>query len=133
MACFFKTKGLDLPFIQGLEANIASVRQMTAQWVHYEEDLATVRGIINHGGEHVFAVRNLYSLALPLSLQEHVSASAAGAAYAAKASREFASSKGLSIQFDSLKSIRTANFHVKSVHVCYMCVSEVFTWIAVAA
>ena len=60
MACFFKTKGLELPFVQGLNANIASVRQMTAQWRHYAEDLATVRDIINHGGEHVFAVRNLY-------------------------------------------------------------------------
>jgi hypothetical protein len=60
MACFFKAKGLQLPFVQGLDANIASVRQMTAQWSRYEEDLATVKEIINHGGEHVFAVRNLY-------------------------------------------------------------------------
>ena len=60
MACFFKAKGLQLPFAQGLDANVASVRQMTAQWTRYEEDLATVKEIINHGGEHVFAVRNLY-------------------------------------------------------------------------
>jgi hypothetical protein len=59
MACFFKARGLELPFVQGLDANIASVRQMTAQWDRYDEDLATVQAIINHGGEHVFAVRNL--------------------------------------------------------------------------
>jgi hypothetical protein len=125
MACFFATRGLKLPFVQGLEANIASVRQMTAQWAHYDEDLATVRQIINNGGDHVFAVRNLYSLALPLSLNEHVSASAAGAAFAAKAAQEYISSRGLSVQLDPLKSISSADFGAKSfpsshVHVCYM-------------
>ena len=125
MACFFATRGLKLPFVQGLEANIASVRQMTAQWAHYDEDLATVRQIINNGGDHVFAVRNLYSLALPLPLNEHVSASAAGAAFAAKAAQEYISSRGLSVQLDPLKSISSTDFGAKlspssHVHVCYM-------------
>jgi hypothetical protein len=116
---------MELPFIQGLDANIASVRQMTAQWAHYDQDLATVRDIINHGGEHVFAVRNLYSLALPLSLEEHLRASTAGAAFAAKSSREFAKTNGFSVEFDAMKSISIANFGSKSasakhVHVCYM-------------
>lgn len=127
MSCFFKTRGLTLPFVQGLEANIASVRQMTAQWTHYAEDLATVKDIINHGGEHVFAVRNLYSLALPLSLEEHVRASSAGAAFAAKSAHDYVAKHGLSVSLDALKSIATADFGSKSdaakrVHVCYMSV-----------
>ena len=136
MACFFQTRGLQLPFVQGLEANIASVRQMTAQWTHYDEDLATVRAIINHGGEHVFAVRNLYSLALPLSLDEHVRASAAGAAYAAKAARDFAAKQGATAQLDPLKSIVANDSGGKSsasrrVHVCYIS-GDILTGHAVA-
>jgi hypothetical protein len=64
-------------------------------------------------------------LALPLSLQEHVSASTAGAAFAANAAREFMQRKGLSVQLDAVKSISSADFGGKAsaanrVHVCYM-------------
>ncbi len=69
-----------------------------------------------------------YSLALPLSLKEHVSASAAGAAFAAAAARDFMTREGLSVQLDALKSISSAVFggestSAKRVHVCYMCAS----------
>ena len=79
-------------------------------------------------------MRNLYSLALPLTLVEHVRAAAAGAAYAAQAARDFAAKQGAVVRLDPLKALTDLggkSSRSRRVHVCYIS-GDILTGHAVA-
>jgi len=84
LALFLAAVPLTLPFKSGAKSNIAAVRKMMCHWDHYEEDARHVIDTINEGGEEVHSIRNLYALALNLSMHQHVAISSAGAHHSYK-------------------------------------------------
>ncbi len=81
LALFRVALPLALPFKSGVRSNIAAVRKMMCHWEYYWEDAQAIVDIIDAGGEEVRSIRNLYALALNLTMSQHVAISAAGAEY----------------------------------------------------
>ena len=54
---------------------------MMCHWGYYWEDARAIIDIIDAGGEEVRSIRNLYALALNLTMSQHVAISSAGATY----------------------------------------------------
>lgn len=79
---------LSLPFSSGARCNVAAVRQMTCCWAHRAEDAQAVIRIIDAGGQEVRSVRNLYAIALNLSMEQHLAISMGGANFSYAKARE---------------------------------------------
>ena len=59
-----------LPFKSGVRSNIAAVRKMMCHWGHYWDDARAIVEIIDAGGVEVRSIRNLYALALNLTMAQ---------------------------------------------------------------
>lgn len=88
LSLFLESLKLQLPFRSGARCNVAAVRQMTCSWSHRDEDAQAVVQIIDAGGDEVRSVRNLYAIALNLTMQQHLSISRAGAKFSFSKARE---------------------------------------------